>query len=88
LPQGKFHVITLLDKNDHPQNIKRMRVTSELLKSKGIETEIIEMANDNIFNTIFNTLLLGDWVSYYLAMEYGQDPTPVDMVEDLKKALE
>jgi len=87
LPQGKFHVITLLDKNDHPQNIKRMHVTAELLKEKGIETDIIEMANDNVFNTIFNTLVLGDWVSYYLAMEYGQDPTPVDMVEDLKRLL-
>lgn len=87
LPQGKFHIITLLDKNDHPQNIKRMRATAELLKKKGVETEIIEMANDNVFNTIFNTLILGDWVSYYLALEYGQDPTPVDMVEDLKAQL-
>jgi len=87
LPQSKFHVITLLDKNDHPQNIKRMQVTANLLKEKSIETTIIEMENDNIFNTIFSTLLLGDWTSYYLALAYNQDPTPVDMVEDLKKKL-
>lgn len=87
LPKSKFHIITLLDKNDHPQNIKRMRATANLLKEKGIETTIIEMENDNIFNTIFSTLLLGDWVSYYLALAYNQDPTPVDMVEDLKKQL-
>jgi len=30
---------------------------------------------------------LADWTSYYLALEYGQDPTPVDMVENLKKIL-
>ncbi|OGI16589.1 MAG: bifunctional phosphoglucose/phosphomannose isomerase [Candidatus Moranbacteria bacterium RIFCSPHIGHO2_02_FULL_40_12b] len=88
LPQGKFHVITLLDKNDHPQNIKRMEITAEMLKEKGIGTTIIEIENDNIFNTIFSTLLLGDWVSYYLALAYNQDPTPVEMVEDLKKRLE
>lgn len=87
LPQGKFHIITLLDKKDHPQNIKRMRITANLLKEKGVETTIIEMENDNIFNTIFSTILLGDWVSYYLALAYNQDPTPVDMVEDLKKQL-
>lgn len=87
LPQSKFHIITLLDKNDHPQNIKRMHATANLLKEKGIETTIIEMENDNIFNTIFSTLLLGDWMSYYLALAYNQDPTPVDMVEDLKKQL-
>lgn len=86
-PQGKFHVITLMDKNDHPQNIKRMRITAELLEEKGIENTIIEMENDNIFNTIFATMLLGDWTAYYLALAYGQDPTPVAMVEDLKKRL-
>jgi glucose/mannose-6-phosphate isomerase len=87
LPQGKFHIITLLDKNDHPQNIKRMQITAKLFKKKGIDTSIVEMENGNVFNAIFSNLVLGDWVSYHLAMEYGQDPTPVDMVEDLKKAL-
>lgn len=87
LPQSKFHIITLKDKKDNPKNIKRMEVTAKLLNAKGIETTTIEMEDGNIFNTIFSTLLLGDWVSYYLALEYGQDPTPVDMVEDLKKQL-
>jgi glucose/mannose-6-phosphate isomerase len=87
LPQGKFHIINLLDKEDHPQNIKRMQVTAKILKKKGISSSTIEMQDSNIFNTIFTTLLLGDWTSYYLALEYNQDPTPVDMVEDLKKQL-
>lgn len=87
LPQGKFHIITLLDKNDHPQNIKRMRLTAELLREKGVETTLVEMENDNILNTIFSTLLLGDWTAYYLALAYGQDPTPVALVEELKKKL-
>lgn len=87
LPQGKFHIITLLEKNDHPQNIKRMKTTAKLLKKKRINTTIIDMNNSNIFNAIFTTLLLGDWTSYYLALAYKQDPTPVDMVESLKKML-
>lgn len=87
LPQGKFHVITLMDKKDHPQNIKRMKITAKILKKKGIETTLIEMPDSNIFNTIFSTLLLGDWVSYYLALAYKQDPTPVEMVENLKNQL-
>lgn len=87
LPQSAFHVITLLDPKDHPQNIKRMKITAKLLKKKGIETTIIEMKGKDVFETIFSTLILGDWVSYYLALEYGQDPTPVVMVEELKKML-
>ena len=87
LPQAKFHIISLMDEKDHPQSVKRFKITAELLKKKKIGTTFVTMPNTNIFNTIFSTLLLGDWASYYLALEYGQDPTPVDMVEDLKAAL-
>jgi len=87
LPQGKFHIISLRDEKDHPQSIKRFEITAQILKKKGIDTTFVKMPNTNIFNTIFSTLLLGDWASYYLALEYGQDPTPVEMVEDLKNRL-
>ncbi len=36
----------------------------------------------------FSTLMLGDFTSYYLALEYGIDPAPVAMVEEFKKAME
>lgn len=87
LPQAKFHIITLMEKNDHPQNIKRMEITAKLLKEKGIETTFVEIEGANVFEKIFTTLLIGDWTSYYLALKYNQDPTPVKMVEDLKKML-
>jgi len=29
----------------------------------------------------------GDYVAYYLAMDYGVDPTPVAAIEDLKSRL-
>jgi len=87
LPQAKFHVITLVDPTDNPRIIKRMKITAPLLKAKSIETTFFEMPGSEIFTKIFGTLLFIDWVSYYLALNYGQDPTPVDMVEDLKKAL-
>ncbi len=88
LPQSPFHIITLVDKNDHPQIIKRMQITAELLKKNGIDTDLIDIPNnDNLFLALFSSLALSDWVSYYLALEYGQDPTPVEMVEDLKKLL-
>lgn len=88
LPQGNFHVLTLLDKEDHPQNIRRIKITAELYQAKNIETTVFEIKGAEIFSKIFSTLLLGDWTSYHLALLYGQDPTPVEMVEDLKKLLQ
>jgi glucose/mannose-6-phosphate isomerase len=87
LPQGKFHILTLMNKKDHPQITKRMKITAKLYKKKGIDTTLIETSDNDAFDTIFSTLILGDWISYYLALEYKQDPTPVKMVEDLKKML-
>ena len=86
-PQGAFRALMIRDPHDHPQNIKRYDVTAKLLSEKGIETEVIDMEEGETLYRMFATLALGDWTSYYLALSYGQDPTPVDMVEDLKKML-
>lgn len=87
LPQAPFFIIMLRDKEDNIKNVKRYEVTADLLRQKGVEVEVLDMPGGNVYNKLFQTLYLGDWVSYYLALEYAVDPTPVDMVEDLKKLL-
>jgi len=87
LPQGKFFVINLLDDKDHPQIIKRIQITSALYQEKGIETEIINLLGSDFLEKMLWGLILGDWTSFYLALQYNQDPIPVQMVEDLKKRL-
>ncbi len=86
-PQANFIALMLKDIEDEVQNQKRFDVTAEVLRSKNISVEIINMEKGSVFYKIFATLYLGDWMSYYLALEYGQDPTPVDMVENFKKML-
>lgn len=86
-PQGKFFIIMLKDSEDDPRNLKRYTATADLLKQNGIESKIIEMQGDDIFSKMFLSISLADWTSYYLALEYGQDPTPVDLVEKLKVIL-
>ncbi|MCL5434877.1 MAG: bifunctional phosphoglucose/phosphomannose isomerase [Patescibacteria group bacterium] len=86
-PQGKFFIIMLRDKEDNPRNLKRYTATSDLLKQNGIDSKIIEMDGVDIFSKMFLSISLSDWTSYYLALEYGQDPTPVDLVEKLKTIL-
>ncbi len=41
----------------------------------------------NILTKIFSLVLLGDWVSFYLAVLYQVDPTPVKQIEKIKKCL-
>lgn len=87
LPQTDFHILTFIDRSEHPQNLKRMETTSRLFEEKGIRTTFIDIEGKNTFEKMFSSLLLGDWISYHLALSYGQDPTPVKMVEDLKKSI-
>lgn len=86
-PQGKFITLMLKDPENDPRNLKRYEATAELIRAKGVDSEIIDMEGNSVFEKIFQTVLLGDFASYYLALEYKQDPTPVDMVEELKKIL-
>lgn len=86
-PLGSFHLLMLRDKNDHPQNYKRFEATAKVIENYGIETTMIDIPEGSILYRIFSTLQIGCWASYYLALEYGIDPTPVEMVEKFKKIL-
>ena len=87
LPQAKFFVIMLRDPNDHPRNQKRFDLTARLLREQGLEVEILDMQGISLYSRVLMSIALSDFTSYYLALAYGQDPTPVDMVEKFKKLL-
>jgi glucose/mannose-6-phosphate isomerase len=82
-----FHVFILRDSADHPRILKRMKLTAEILKERGIGVDIIEIRGKDVLFKIFSNLLLSDWVSYYLALERKIDPVPVKIVEEFKKKI-
>lgn len=86
-PQGKFITIMLRDPMDHKRNRKRYEAIQKILEKNDVESKIIEMSGNSVFEKIFASIALSDWTSYYLALIYGQDPTPVDMVEEFKKII-
>jgi glucose/mannose-6-phosphate isomerase len=85
---GKFHIIIFKDPGDPLRILKRVRITGEILGKKGILVSEITMNGSSVLEKMFNTLIIGAWMSYYLALEYGIDPIPVEMVEDFKKEME
>jgi glucose/mannose-6-phosphate isomerase len=86
-PQAKFHVIMLRDEKSHPRNNKRIEVTANLYKKFGVGVTILDIQGDTFVQQLIWSSVYADWVAYYLAYEYKQDPTPVEMVELLKKQL-
>lgn len=83
----EFVIISFGNKDGHPQNRKRMAITEEVLTKMKYNVIRIEAKGKSTLCRFFYSLYLGDWVSYYLALMVGQDPSPVKMVEELKKKL-
>ena len=82
---SKFYFVFLKDKNDDPRILKRMELTERLFKDRGLRVQVLDIAGVNPFHKIFSSLIFSDWVSYYLAKEYGFDPEVIPMVEEFKK---
>jgi glucose/mannose-6-phosphate isomerase len=87
-PLAKFHFLLLQDENDEPRVKKRMQVMKKLFEARKMPVTILPLNGKNFLEKTFRATYFFDWVSYYLALEYGIDPAPVEMVEKFKKALE
>ena len=59
----------------------------EELEASGTSTEVVGLAPDLPLAEAFAGVILGDWVSYHLAMALEVDPTPVEAINRYKARL-
>lgn len=84
---GNYHVIIIKDDEEHPRIKKRMDITKELMKEKGVGVSELSVKGDNMLTKIISAVGIGDWTAYHLAQKYGIDPWSVDIVEKLKEEM-
>ena len=82
-----FTVIILRDKDDNPRIAKRMDITASIIKQNAKNVIEVFSEGDELLSRIFSLIYIGDFVSFYLAILNGIDPTPVDRITYLKKKL-
>jgi len=82
-----FIVLLLRDKEMHPRVAKRMEISKDILKQEGVAVIEIWSSGEELLSRIFSLIYIGDFISYYLAILYGIDPTPVERVTYLKNKL-
>ena len=82
-------VVVLMQRSslDHPRVQVRWDVTRELLDREGVAHETVEGRGESMLAQMLSLIHFGDFVSYYLAMRNGVDPTPVDTIAFLKRRL-
>lgn len=86
-PRAPFSFIFLEDPADNPRVKKRMAIMKGLMEKKGLPVHLVKMQGKTVLEKMFSTTLVGDWASYYMALETGVDPAPVEMVEEFKKKM-
>lgn len=80
-------VIYLRDVDDNDRIQARMKVVREVLEGEKIEIVDVFSHGDFPLGRIFSLIQLGDFASFYLAILNNIDPTPVKVIDYLKKRL-
>ena len=87
----KFSADTLLvflhDPGAHRRNKVRCQLVKALIKSELPDILDVQPRGRTALQRMFWTIMLGDFVSYYLAVAVGVDPMRVDRIDQLKKRL-
>lgn len=83
-----FHVILLEDQTRPNRARARIDALQELLSESGIEWTRVALRGSSHLSILLQACLAGDWVSYYLAVEEGVDPSPVPHISGLKKRVQ
>lgn len=83
----KMVAVFLQSPSDHPRNLIRSEQTMKEFELRGISSENYMAIGEDPMTHIWTTLHFGDYLSYYLAMLYEVNPTPVDALEKFKKVL-
>ncbi|MHB8103961.1 MAG: bifunctional phosphoglucose/phosphomannose isomerase, partial [Dehalococcoidales bacterium] len=80
--------VVLLRSPTYSNRIKlRYDVTCELLKQAGVAYDFVDGEGKSALAQMVSLVSFGDYVSYYLAILYKVDPSPVKVISYLKERL-
>ena len=83
----RFAVIFLKNTSDNKRNQVRMEISKEVISTKtDYISEIYSKGNSLIERTLY-LILITDWISVYLADEYGVDSIEIKVIDHLKHEL-
>jgi glucose/mannose-6-phosphate isomerase len=80
-------VVFLRDGHDHPRVKVRMEITKGIVEQYASRVIEVKSEGKSLLARMFSLIYLGDWMSFYLAVLNGIDPTPVRVIDYLKGEL-
>ncbi|TME87916.1 MAG: bifunctional phosphoglucose/phosphomannose isomerase [Chloroflexi bacterium] len=80
-------VLLLRSDRDNPRHKIRFDVTRELLDRASIQHKSLEFGGTNMLSEVLQMTLFTDYVSFYVALLNGADPSPNTAIDYLKDRL-
>jgi glucose/mannose-6-phosphate isomerase len=80
-------VLLLRSDRDNPRHKLRFEVTRELLDRARIPHKTLQFAGRNMLSEVLQMVYFTDYVSFYVALLNGADPSPVKSIDYLKDRL-
>ena len=82
-----FSLVELRHGLEHPRLEQRAAATRELIEETLAQVLTVEAEGEGRLAQLLDLIYLGDWTSYYLALDNDVDPGPIDAIMQLKAAL-
>lgn len=80
-------VILLRDSGDHERVQKRADITTGIIVDRVRKVIEVKARGESFLAKFYSLAYIGDYTSFYLALEYGINPTPVGTIDYLKSEL-
>jgi glucose/mannose-6-phosphate isomerase len=80
-------VLSLEDEEDHGMTRHQAEICLQVVSPMAAEVRRYSGGRGGRLSRMISLLMLGDFASIYLALLYGEDPTPVENIDYLKEQL-
>ncbi len=82
-----FSIIFIRDAEEPGEIESRIAITKALVENVGLVTFDLDVQGKSMLAKMLSTIVVGDFLSVYLAVERNADPTPVKVINLLKDTL-
>jgi len=82
-----FSLVELRHGLEHPRLEQRAVATRELIEEALVQVLTVEAEGEGRLAQLLDLIAIGDWTSYYLALDNDVDPGPIDAISQLKATL-
>ena len=84
---SNFSIIWLKNKKDNPYIKKRMKIVEGIINKLSNNQIELDLEGRSTVERVFAMIHTIDWISFYLAIMYKVNPSPVDNIMKLKSLM-